>query len=181
MKIAIAGTGGTGKSTLVRDILTTWPNYITTSTTYRDFIKELKLPHSKLCTQDTQWRILNLMLDELQKYSKDDNVIFDRCPLDNIVYSLWSETKQTTDIDEKFIEKCIPLVRESMRLLDIIFFVPLTNVAPILIENDGFRETDAEYIGEIDNIFKALKYQYDFNCEKTPFFPLNDTLSLIHI
>ena len=84
--------------------------------------------HSSKTTKETQWTILNHMIDEMQKYDKDDFVIFDRCPLDNLVYTLWSYHKNTSDIDELFVEKCIPVIRESFRLLDIIFLVPITNV-----------------------------------------------------
>ena len=137
MRIAISGTANQGKSTLIKDFLEKWPNYKTESKTYRDLITEQKVPHSKNATKDGQWKILNLMVEELQKYTKKDYVLFDRCPLDNLVYSLWGCDKKSGKIDEKFITKCIPVVKESLKHLDLIFFLPRTKVAPVLIEQKG--------------------------------------------
>lgn len=181
MRIAISGTANTGKSTLLQDFLKTWPNYTTPSQTYRETLKAGKYPHSKNCTKDGQWAILNHMIDEMQKYTSKDHVIFDRCPLDNLIYSLWSNSKNATDIDDAFIDKCIPLVKESMKFLDIIFFLPITKLSKIEIQNDGFRETDPEYISEIDNLFKAIIRHYTHGLTVDKFFPKDDSPGIIEI
>lgn len=181
MRIACSGTISTGKSTFIEDFIKQWPIYKKPSSDYRDLLKSGKYPHSKNCTKDGQWAILNLMIDEMQKYSKDDFVIFDRSPLDNLVFSLWSFEKGESDIDQAFIDKCIPIVRESMRQLDILFFVPLTKVSQVPLVDNGFRETDPAYRSEIDNIFKALNQQYYMALGSTPFFPKDDSPALIEI
>ena len=94
MRIAISGTACQGKSTLIKDFLDQWPMYTTPTKTYRDVIVEKSLSHSSVTNKDTQWEILNFMIDELQKTSKGDKIIFDRCPLDNIIYSIWAEQKK---------------------------------------------------------------------------------------
>lgn len=144
-------------------------------------LKEQKLPHSKKATKDTQWKILNLMVEELQKYKNSDYVIFDRCPLDNLVYSLWCCEKKVGKIDDEFISKCIPVVKESFKFLDIIFFLPITKAAPVPIEDNGKRETDEVYVKEIDTLFKSLNYQYLHGLGRTPFFPVDDCPGIIEI
>lgn len=181
MRLAISGTASIGKSTLLKDMLKTWPNYTTPDISYRESIKKLNLPHSKQCTKESQWTILNHIVDTMQKHSDKTHIIYDRCTLDNLVYSMWAFEKQSSDINEAFIEKCIPIVRESLKMLDIIFFIPLTKVAPINIEANGMRETDSVYISEIDNIFKAFKQQYDLAGDSSPYFPKNDTPAIIEI
>ena len=181
MRIAISGTANQGKSTLIKDFLEKWPNYKTESKTYRDLITEQKVPHSKNATKDGQWKILNLMVEELQKYTKKDYVLFDRCPLDNLVYSLWGCDKKSGKIDEKFITKCIPVVKESLKHLDLIFFLPRTKVAPVLIEQNGTREVDEVYVKEIDSLFKGLIMQYRHNLGRNPFFPADDCPGIIEI
>ena len=181
MRISVSGTASQGKSTLIKDFLVEWPLFKTESSSYRQVIKDAKLPHSKNATKEGQWTILNYMLDELKKYTANDNIIFDRCPLDNLVYSLWCYENGVGDIDKEFIDKCIPLVRESLRSIDIIFFTPMTKHAPVPIENDGLREADAVYIKEIDNIFKALNMQYRLGLGRTPFFPPDDCPAIIEI
>ena len=177
MRLAISGTAAQGKTTLLNAFLKHWDMYTTPEKSYRSVLKDDT--HSKSTNKETQWAILNHMIDQLEKYDKDDFVIFDRCPLDNLVYSLWAHHKGVGDVDDMFVEKCIPIVRESMKLLDIIFIVPITNVAQNQIEDDGIRETDVEYISEIDNFFKAL--YNNWNSEDTRFFPKENRAALIEI
>tara|TARA_B100001123_G_scaffold379170_1_gene447861 strand:+ start:1282 stop:1992 length:711 start_codon:yes stop_codon:yes gene_type:complete len=177
MRIAVSGTANQGKTTLIKDFIDVWKPYSTPEETYRSKLKKGK--HSKQTTSDTQWDILNFMLDGLQEYRSNHNIIFDRCPLDNIVYSLWAHEKGADGFDKEFIDKCIPIIRESMKFLDIIFFIPITSAAPVKIEDDGVREIDHEYIIEIDNLFKAMYQQWlDPN---SPFFPVDDKPAIIEI
>ena len=181
MRISISGTANVGKSTLVKDFLKNWPLYKTPSSTYRDVLKTGNYPHSKKCNKEGQWAIINHMIDEMQKYSNDDKVIFDRGPLDCLVYSMWAFEKKSTDIDKEFIDKLIPLVRESMKFIDVIFFIPITKTSPVPIVNDGTREIDPVYIDEIDNLFKAMMYQYHHNLGRSPFFSADDCPAIIEI
>lgn len=180
MRIAISGTACQGKSTLIKDFLEKWPNYKTLDKSYRDVITDQGLEHSSSTNKDTQWAILNFMIDEFQKTNKDDKIIFDRCPLDNIVYSIWSEAKKESDVDEEFIKKCMPLVRESLRFVDIIFFTPITKVAPVELEEGDLRDTNKKYIEEIDNIFKAVHRDY-MNNQKSTFFVEDDRPAIIEV
>jgi deoxyadenosine/deoxycytidine kinase len=181
MRIAISGTANVGKSTLIKDFLQNWPTYKTPENSYREFFKQNKYPHNKNCNKEGQWAILNHMIDEMQKYSKDDNIIFDRCPLDNLIYSLWSCEKSASDIDEEFLSKCIPIIKESMKHLDVIFFIPISKSSPIPIVQDGSRETDSDYITEIDNLFKAIFHLYQHSFDNNPFLPNDDCPAIIEI
>jgi len=180
MRIAISGTACQGKSTLVKDFLEQWPSYKTPEKTYRDIIEENNLTHSSKTNKVTQRKILDFMIEEQQKYRTNDNVIFDRCPLDNLVYSMWASEQPDSDIDEDFVNSCIPLVRESYRNLDIIFFVPITKVAPIGIVEDGVRDTDQRVIEEVDNIFKAVHRDHEKN-PKTNLFIVDDKPPIIEV
>jgi hypothetical protein len=85
-----------------------------------------------------------------------------------------------SDIDEEFIDKCIPIVRDSMKDLDIIFFTPLTNAAPIEIKDDGLRQVDEKYIKDIDNLFKEFYRRYSHQSFE-PFFPQGDVPAIIEL
>ena len=180
MRIAISGTACQGKSTLIKDFKEKWPSYKSPDKTYRDIITEQNLDHSSTTNKETQMAILNFMIDELQKTSKGDKVIFDRCPLDNIVYSIWAEAKKESDIDDAFIKKCMTLVSESLRFIDMIFFVPITKVAPVELEEDDLRDTNETFIEEIDNIFKAVHRDY-MNNPRSSFFVEDDRPAIIEI
>lgn len=181
MRIAVTGTANTGKTTLISDMVEMWQNYKSNNYTYRELLKQDNLLHSKQANKDTQWTILNNMVDELQKYTATDYVIFDRSPLDNLAYSLWAYDKGLGNIDDEFIGKCIPIVRESLRFLDIVFFTPITRASPIVIVEDGTRETCSEFIGEIDNILKSITEQYNCALEKSIIFPKDDCPGVIEI
>jgi len=158
MRIAISGAACQGKSTLVNDIIKNWPSYKRSDESYRALLKKEKIKINKEVDKDGQWKILNCLIDDIQHTEKGDKIVFDRCPLDNLVHSLWAEDKQSSDIDSEFIKKCIPLVKESMKSIDIIFYLPITKVAPVKVELKETREIDKEFINEIDNIFKGIEY-----------------------
>lgn len=177
MRIAISGCQNSGKTTLLTNFLQVWPQYATPEKTYRDLIKEKQLPHSSLATKDTQLDILSFMIQQQGDYKKDSKVVYDRCPIDNLVYTLWCHDKGIDGFDKTFVDQTISLVKESMKSLDIIFLLRYDN--SIKIEEDGLRDTNLEYIKEIDNIFDVLYQQYYHNLEADIFFPKNDSPCII--
>jgi len=180
MRIAISGSACQGKSTLIDDIIKKWPMYKRSDESYRKIIKDESIPLNKEVTEEGQWRILNCLIDDIQKTTADDYVLFDRCPLDNLVYSLWANGKNTNQISDEFIKKCIPLVKETMHALDIIFFTPITKFSPIPKEARETRNIDEVYIKEIDNLFKAIEHSYT-RTGASPFFPDEDRPPIIEV
>lgn len=178
MRIAVTGTACVGKTTFINDFLKNWSGiYDTPEKSYRDILKEKKLEHSKNTCKNTQSLILDSMVEQQMKYTRDDNIIFDRCPIDNIAYSLYSLDNGDSDIDENYIEECIPIVRESMKFLDIIFYIPYDE--NISVQDNGTRETDKDYIQGVDNILKQIEYQ---SLQPTcVFFQHDDRPSVIRI
>lgn len=179
MRIAISGTNNQRKSQLLHNILERWPGYSTPETDYKDTIEHMvpaieEVDDIKSC--DIQWNILNDMLDVMQTYKEDDKVIFNRCPLDNLVYSLYLHDKDPngSGIDNAFIEKCIPIVRESMRLIDIIYTVPMTSVVP-----DGEKDSRPKEDKEIDTLF--LMMFKESQKETSSFFPSDDRPAVIEV
>ena len=179
MRIAFSGTGNSGKSTMVKSFLHTWKQYVTPEKTYRDILKEENLTHSTETSIDTQNKILDFMVDQVTGYSKDDKVVFDRCPLDNLAYTLWCNEKKKEGFTREFVTKQIKLMKESMRCLDIIFLCRFD--VNQKVEDDGFRETNVEFILEVDNIFNSFFQQYTQNSEADIFFPKGDSPAVIEL
>jgi hypothetical protein len=119
------------------------------------------------------------MIDELQKTNKHSKIVFDRCPLDNLAYTLWAHDKGIEGFDKKFVDKTITLVKESLRHLDIIFLLKYDE--SIKIEDDGLRDANKGYIVEVDNIFTALLAQYMQNYDADIFFPKDDSPGIIEL
>ena len=62
---------------------------------------------------DTQEKILNFMIDQLQLNDKDEKIVYDRCPLDNIAYSMWCHDKGVKGFTKKFVTKQIALIKSQ--------------------------------------------------------------------
>lgn len=177
MKIAVVGSQCTGKTTYINDFLKKWSMYTTPENTYRDLIKKKKLPHSKNGTEESQTEILNCLVDQAIENSKSDNVIFDRCVLDVLAYSTWLCLNEK--MSEKTLDQQRIIVRETLKLYDVIFFIPLTKVSEIKMEDNNTREIDPIYREEIDTIFKA--FQDSYNRGDGRVFPKDDTPAVIEI
>ena len=177
MKIAAIGTHSTGKSTYIQDFLKNWPMYETSDKSYRDLIKDNSVTHSKQGTEESQKIILNYLVDQAIESSKKDFVILDRCVVDNLAYSSWLNLNEK--VSDKFLEESRLIVRETLKMFDIIFFIPLTKVAEVPLENNELRDVDPVYREEIDNIFKVFQQSYLRGDGRV--FPVNDSPALIEI
>ena len=177
MRISFSGCANTGKSTLLRSFLNKWPMYTTPIKTYRDVITENNLTHSSNTSDETQLMILNWMMEEQTKYPKGSKVVYDRCPWDNLAYTLHGNA--TGKISDETTAATISFVKESMKELDIIFWIKYN--PDIKIVDDNLRDTNEEYIKQTDFIFQGLFDQYMENLEQDVFYPANDCPAIICI
>ena len=177
MRVSISGTQNSGKSTLVKAFLKKWPMYKTTAKTYRDILIENNLEHSSKTNAETQLLILDWMTQTLEENKDEKHVIYDRNPLDNLAYSLHAAENDL--ISEEVLGLTVDIVRRSLKNLDIIFWLKYDPA--IKIVNDGTRDTNLNYIREIDDIFAGLYEQYSDHLENTPFFIAEDCPAIIPI
>ena len=177
MRIAISGAGRMGKTTFVNDFLKNWPNYSLPSKTYRELIEENK--HSQNTDGKHQLKYLDALVKQVEGYKRTDNVIHDRCPLDNLVYSMWAYDKGNKGCDAIMMERTVATVKESMRNLDIIFIITTSPMNKIVLR-EGDTKKDLKYLEEIDNIFKEIFARYGKDgCHA--FFPKDDSPALIDL
>ena len=158
MKISIVGTSCMGKSTYIKDFLKEWPMYKTPEKTYRDVIKEKGLVINELGNEESQRIILNVLVDQAIEYSKEDNVILDRCVLDNLAYTSWLNLNDK--VSDKFLDETRLIVRETLKMYDILLFTPISKFNNIDIVSDGLRSVNPVYREEIDILFKAFQTSY---------------------
>ena len=179
MKIAIIGAHCTGKSTLIDNFIKEWPMYKRPDKTYRDFIKEQNLSLNKQGTKESQKEILNALVDEVQTAvgSGEEFVIFDRCPVDNLAYTLWHYAKESDGFTSEFIIDSKTIAALSLKHIDLIFYVPARKEIPITPKEN--RETDESFREEVDNIFDSLVDSYEKNTGA--FFPTEDCPAVIRL
>ena len=181
MRIAITGSANTGKTTLVSQFLQKWTQYETPEKTYRDVIKDNDLSHSTKASLNTQTTIFDYLINQTKDKTKtvDDNIIYDRCPLDALVYSIWCYEKGIEGFTSDYIQNQINECKESMRFLDIVFLCKFDDKRDVV--DDGVRDTNVEYIKEIDNIFESIFQQYTSNIHADVFFPKDDSPGFIKL
>jgi thymidylate kinase len=175
MKIAFIGTQCNGKSTLIKEFREKWPMYKQPEKTYRDLIKEKKVKNNKNGTKESQKAILDALVDEiiLASATEEKHIVFDRCVIDNIAYTLWLNEKGK--VSDEFVMDSRQVAIETVKMYDIIFYLPLRE--EIKIEKRKGRDIDPVYRQEIDNIFKALVTSYERN--SGTFFPIRDCPAVI--
>ena len=169
------GTQCNGKSTLVEQFLKRWPMYKHPKLTYRNKVKTGKLKSSEEGTEVSQKAILNTIIDDTQKAiaTGEDFLVFDRCVIDNVAYSLW--LNERGKVSDSFIIDSRLIAIETIKMFDIVFYVPLREEIEI-VPRKG-RAIDPVYRQEIDNIFRALVGTYEKNLGI--FFPKEDCPAVI--
>lgn len=147
--------------------------------TYRDIIKEKNLPLNKEASKESQRTILNALVDEAQQAcaKEDKHIIFDRCTVDNIAYTLWHYAKETTGFSVEYVIDSKAIAALALKYFDIIFYVPVREEIPV-VPREG-RETDLVFRDEINNIFDALVESYEK--QTRAFFPEEDCPAVIRL
>lgn len=177
MRIAFSGTSCSGKSTTIKHFLQKWPTYSLVNSKYRKIID--KNNHSKNTTAKTQKDILDVLCDECKDFTQSQKVVYDRCPLDNLVYTMWCYEKGMKGFNQNMMDYTLYKVRQSMQHFDVIFLCTRDLMPPI--EDNGVREIDPSYVEEIDNIFKAILSKYKKGAEHLPFFEKDNAPAIIDI
>lgn len=178
MKIAFIGPHASGKTTLIEEFLKQWPMYKRPEKSYRDLVAEQDLPLNKTGTKESQRAVLNALIDEAQlaSVSGEEFLVFDRCVVDNIAYSLWHFAKGTEGFTKEYIIDSQALAALTLKHYDVLFYVPARPEIP-LTERKNRETDDATFREEIDNIFKALVSSYEKNTGA--FFPQEDCPAVI--
>jgi len=145
MKIGLCGTMSVGKTTLV-NALKKVPEFkgYTTRTERSKELMEMGIPLNTDSTLKGQTVFLAERANELMC----ENIITDRTVIDVMAFSLASKSMDWPDKDA-FSEYALRFINEY----DYIFYVSPEGVD---IEDNGIRETDANYRNEIDILIRAI-------------------------
>ena len=182
MRVAVSGTTCQDKSTLVKDIITNWDGlYKEPPNSYKNIMSKLKdTEYGKV--SDMMWDLITELNNEVYKYeSIEDNVVYNRCALDVLVYSQWLKKKNVNSFDNKFIKRLKNKVKKCMKHLDIIFFVPITDQNNIHLteKHSELSDNDILRIREIDTMFKS--FIHEWRNGKNEFMPADDSPAIIEI
>lgn len=178
MRIAVSATQCNGKTKFINSFKRRWPMYKSPETSYRDIIKEKNLKLNQTGDLESQKIIRDALIDQAIQSSSESHCIHDRCILDNLAYTLWLGEKNIIT-DSAFIAETFLLTRETLKMYDIILFLPLSAKSPVIIENRESRDIDETFRYEINNIFLGIESTYKEYSGLV--FPLTDSPALISV
>ena len=138
MRIAVSGSHGTGKSTLIAAFLAACPEYRHEPEAFELLGDDVELTPSEGPTEDGLRLLLGHTISTLRSHSPGDRVVFERSPVDYLAYAAasrsWPRGSRT-----RFLKTAIPGVRRSLSDLDVIAVLPLPDRAEPSDENPRFR------------------------------------------
>ena len=119
MRIAVSGTHGVGKSTLIEEFLRVHPEFVHEPEPYAVLVEDYGEEFSaEPCVEDFL-RQLEFSLERLDQHAAGEDVIYERCPVDFVAY--------LSVLDPSSIEMLRERVSEAMRQLDLIVYLPIEN------------------------------------------------------
>lgn len=150
MRIAFLGAQGTGKSSLVNEMLKmdefkNHTQYVNTQRILNGYLGET-FPHSSKTNDLSQISITSNLVVQLLN---NENLICDRSLLDTFTYATLSQNVLNAESIENTFNKAV-------ELYDVIFYTP----HEFKIISDGFRETDEKYVELVDKTIKNYIEKY---------------------
>ncbi|MBP6888122.1 MAG: ATP-binding protein [Candidatus Pacebacteria bacterium] len=154
MRIAVIGPQNTGKSTFIKDFLKEFPHYTTPKETYRDVIERKELHVNQESTLASQKEIRDFMFGQL-RHNAEYNVIFDRCMVDNYVYSYVQYEKG--ELPKWLVDETEAMMKDLLQCVDLYLFIPTAVSVPLV--DDGTRDITASYIDTVNHHFLRILFE----------------------
>jgi hypothetical protein len=124
MRVAISGTHGVGKSTLIEVFAHRHGNYVVEPEAY----EALETLHGDVFAAEPSaedfYRQLEYHVERLRAYSAGDRVVFERSPADYVAYLVALEDLKRESADAGLTDRALATAREAMSRLDLIVYVP---------------------------------------------------------
>ena len=145
MRIAVSGTHGVGKSTLIDEFLRRHPEFAHEPEPYTVMVEDLGEEFSaEPCVEDFR-RQLEFNIDRLSQHAADENVIYERCPVDFLAY--------IHALDSQSAEALLDQVSEALQHLDLIVYLPFEE-----INEDEFPKLQRAVDRRLSSIFREDEF-----------------------
>lgn len=153
MRIAVIGPQNTGKSTFVKDFLEEFSHYTSPKETYRDVIESKSLVVNQKSSLESQKEIRDFMFGQTRQ-NTEYNVIFDRCMIDNYVYT--NVQYEKGEIPKWFVDETEAMMRDTLQQIDMYLFIPTAVSVPLV--DDSTRDITASYIDTVNHQFLRILF-----------------------
>ena len=151
MRIAVSGTHFIGKSTLIKDFIEKHPEYKSEAEPYYKLQDEHAIGSLLEPCLDSFIEQLDYSIKQLNECAKEQNIIFDRCPVDFLAYAMRELARESIDINDSEVWDKFPAIKTALNNLDLIIFLPITKENSI-----EYTEENPAYRKAIDKCFKKL-------------------------
>ncbi len=141
MRVAISGSHSTGKTTLIAAFLRRHPDYAHEPEAFETLADDVELTESAGPTPESLRSLLEYTVSAVHGHGARQRVIFERSPVDYLAYAAASRGAWQPREVQDFLARFTPIVRASVRQLDVIAYLPVSTVGPVRRrgENRRFR------------------------------------------
>jgi len=148
MRISVIGPQNTGKTTFISDFLREFDEYTTPQETYRDVVRQKNLSINQETNDESQMVIRDFLFEQA-KNNKEENIIFDRCVIDNYVYT--KAQCEKGKIGEAFLKETFDMMNKSLSFYDLFVLIPAS--VSVSLVNDNLRDIDTLFVDRINHLF----------------------------
>jgi len=128
--VAVSGSHGTGKSTLIAAFLDRRPEYAHEPEAFEVLADEIALTASEGPTVDGLEALLRYTLLLVEGHAPGSRVVFERSPADYLAYAAAGRRGWSARSRAGFIERHAAGVRAAMRRLDLVVLLPVCRGGP---------------------------------------------------
>jgi hypothetical protein len=131
VRVAVSGSHSVGKSTLIAGFLSLYPDYAHEPEAFEVLADDIELTRSGAPTPDGLLRLLSYTVAAVQSHAALARVMFERSPIDYLAYAAASGRAWQPGEARAFLRAQKPVVRTSIRQLDLIAYLPLSTTEAV--------------------------------------------------
>ena len=142
MRVAVSGSHRTGKSTLIAAFVDLRPEYRYEPEAYEALADDIPLTSSEGPSPEGLQSLLDYTIAAIREASQAP-VVFERSPVDYLAYAAACRDAWSAPTTREFLAAAVPAVRASLRHLDLIALLPVSDAGPMRArtnEDERFRK-----------------------------------------
>src|SRR5262245_49024490 len=154
MRIAVSGSHGAGKSTLIATFLGRCPDYLHEPEAFETIGDDIELTASGEPTPEGLQALLDYTVASLESHATDACVVFERSPVDYLAYAVASRSPEWRSARQAFLDVQVEVVRAALRRLDVIAYLPVSAKGPV----QGRPGEDARFRDRVDQCLRRALF-----------------------
>ena len=159
MRVAVSGSHSTGKSTLIAAFVDLRPEYRYEPEAYETLADEIPLTSSEGPSPEGLHSLLDYTIAAIRNHGPDASVVFERSPVDYLAYAAACRDAWSAPTTREFLAAAVPAVRSSLRYLDMIALLPVSDVGAIRAR----PEEEARFRKRVDDRLRRALIDDDYD------------------